>query len=271
MNKSKRTNPGGDLLGVRWKNRPMTAAEYLAFSKGLVRKLMQFDPLFSGLIISGSKPNQYQKIADDLGDFDEKVFNYMGDDRNTIKMTLDTTYWRGFRSSFSNKEEEKRDIKLTISCGNTSSTTDLVNINFPGKRHPKCQDYAYLCELMKLLVEHCQPDNGFMTYGHIIDMVKLEYETQISKKIKRNHTVTHTIGWLNYFTDPAVNQRLPDDIDREVLATGGTLFSLKRSIPSVDNEEDVAIAMRIRDALSQPDVIDPYWQSNQGADREGAG
>ena len=273
---------GSDYLGVRWEKRPMTAREYLAFSQGLVRNLMAFDPLFKGLIVWGKKPNQKHHIAEDLSDFDDKVYDYMDDSKNWLydnpdpnngKLTLDSTCVVGFRKSYSNKEKN-RDFTLTIDCGKSDWQTDVVNIEFPGAHHPKCQDYTYISALMKLVVEYCKPDNAFMTYGKEYrdygtpeNQIKLKYDSGL----RSGHNATHPIGWLNYFADPSVRHRLPDDIETEVLATGGTLITLKRSLPSADNEEDVATAERIRDALMLPEVVDVYWHAHQGSHQEKTG
>jgi len=243
----------------------MTAAEYLAFSKGLVQILTQFDPVFGGLIIHGDDINQ--KIADDLGDFDEHVFNYMNDeenctyanpDRNNRKLTLDSTCRPGFHIIFSNKKSFS-DFTLMISCGSKRlSRIGLIDIGFPSARQAKYQDYEHISRLMKLVIEYCQPDNAFMSYGRIDgqrkDEIKLEYESEKPARL----TMTHPIGWLNYFRDPEVKSRLPADLDTEMLATGGTLIALKRSLPTADNKSDVATAIRIRNALMQPYVIDVY-------------
>jgi hypothetical protein len=266
-----------DMLGVRWKKRPMTASEYLAFSKTLVHKLMEFDPLLKGLIVWGKKPNQKPHIAKDLRDFDDMVLAYLDDSKNWLydnpdpnnrKLTLDSTCPVGFRISYSDKETYG---DLTIDCGKSVWQTNVINIGFPGACHPKCQDYSYVSALMKLMVEYCKPDNAFMTYGRHgkeLGQQRKEAKLEYDPGLRSGRKATHPIGWLNYFADPSVKHRLPDDIETEVLATGGTLITLKRSLPSTDNEEDVATAKRIRDALMQPVVVDAYWQANQGSSQE---
>ena len=111
---------------------------------------------------------------------------------------------------------------------------------------------------MKLLIEYCHPDYGFMTYGK---------EGRQPGELKDNVRLAQTfpIGWLTYLSDPSVDQRLPDDIEREVLASGGTLITLKRSLPSPDNAADVATATRIRDALAHPDMVSVNYLSETHA------
>lgn len=93
---------------------------------------------------------------------------------------------------------------------------------------------------MKEVIEYCQPKHGFVISHPFWEAVELEDEP----------IGTCPIGWLTYLADPAVNNLLPSDVEREALSTGGTLITLKHSpLPSPDNEEDVANAIRIRDAV----------------------
>jgi len=251
--------PDNDYLSIRWKKRPMTASEYLAFSKELLQKLMQFDHMLDDdWLVSGLAP-RYGHLAADMSDFDDTAFAYMfnknehylNPDPDSEELTLASKSPLGFSLSYQNREKLNNEVTMTISAGDlTDRQTSLVNIEFM-KSHPRRQDYTYLSALMKLLIEHCQPDYGFMTYGKIHGL----------RKDKVRLGDIFPIGWLTYLSDPSVNARLPKDIESEVLATGGTLITLKRALPSPDNAEDVAIATRIRDALVQPEMVNLEYLS----------
>lgn len=261
-----------DMLGMRWKKRPMTASEYLAFSKGLLQKLMQFDPLLDcDWIVCGSAP-RYGRIAADMSDFDDMAFTYLFNKKRAYlnpdpdsgkliqdkALTLDSRTDLGFSLRYRNREELNSELGICIVAGDLSQRLpSVVNIEFR-KNHPRRQDYAYLSALMKLLIEHCQPDYGFMSFGR-------EGKAPGQPKNEVQLTQIFPIGWLTYLSDPTANQRLPDDIEREVLVGGGTLITLKRSLPSPDNAADVATATRIRDALAQPDMVDLNYLSETHA------
>ncbi len=234
------------LLSVRWKKRPMTAREYLAFSKGLLQELSQFDSVFENLYGCGKKPNQKAWFTEDYCDFNDKVLPQINDqeiryenaDPDNWKITLDSKSFKGFRNSYSNTDEEGQ-TTVSISGGATEEDiTDLVNIKFPKVKYSQFYDYEYVSALMKIVIEYCQPDHGFVISEQFWDAIELEDEPGICP-----------IGWLTYLSNRRVTQMLPANIEREILATGGTLFTLKRTLPSVENTEDISAAIGIRDTL----------------------
>ena len=237
------------FLSVRWKNRAMTAEQYLAFSKGLLQTLAQFDSLFVNLFSWGNGPNQKAWFAQDYSDLDDKVFpqineedlRYQNPDPDNWELTLDSTCFKGFRMSYSNTDilEEGQ---LTVSIGAGAMDDDILNvvgIEFPKVNYPQFYEYDFVSDLMKVVIEYCQPQHGYVISHPFWEAVELEGEP----------IGTCPIGWLTYLANQAVSNQLPSDVEREVLSTGGTLITLKHPLPSAENEADVASAIRIRDAL----------------------
>lgn len=238
------------FLSVRWKNRAMTAEQYLAFSKGLLQTLIQFDPVFANLFSWGQAPSQKAWFAQDYSDLDDKVFpqineedlRYQNPDPDNWELALDSTCFKGFRMSYSNTDilEEGQ---LTVSIGAGAMDDDILNvvgIEFPKVNYPQFYEYDFVSDLMKVVIEYCQPQHGYAISHPFWEAVELEGEP----------IGTCPIGWLTYLADASANDLLPPDVEREVQSTGGTLITLKHSPPpSTDNPEDIANAIRIRDIL----------------------
>lgn len=237
------------FLSVRWKNRAMTAEQYLAFSKGLLQELVQFDPVFSNLFSWGQGPNQKARFTQDYSDLDDKVFpqineedlRYQNPDPDNWELTLDSTCFKGFRMSYSNTDRlEEGQLTVSISAGAMDDDNlNVVGIEFPKINYPQFYEYDFVSALMKVVIEYCQPQHGYVISHPFWEAVELE-DSPIG---------TCPIGWLTYQADQAVNNLLPSDVEHEVLSTGGTLTILKHSLPSAENKADVASAIRIRDTV----------------------
>lgn len=236
-------------LNVRWKNRPMTAREYLAFSRGLLQTLVKFDPVFANLFSWKNSP-QKAWFAENYTDLDDKIFpliglkesRYENPDPDNWELTLDSKFATGFSSAYhSTDKAEEGKLTVHINAGGTSgNSTNVVRIEFPEVNYPQFYEYDYVFALTKRVIEYCQPREGFVISHPFWNAVE-------SEKVKSS---TCPVGWLTYLADASVNDLLPPDVEREVLSTGGTLITLKHEpLPSPDNPEDVAKAIRIRDIL----------------------
>ena len=236
------------FLTVRWKNRPMTAREYLAFSKGLLQTLERFDSVFSHLFSWGNGPNQKSWFAENYGDLEDKVFPQLNDeeiryenpDPDNWDLTLDAKSFIGFIESYSNTDKvEEGQLTVSINAGATTDSMNVVRIEFPKVNYPQFYEYDFVSALTKVVIEYCHPHHGYVISHSFWEAVESEDEP----------VGTCPIGWLTYLENQAVNSLLPPDVEREVLSTDGTLIILKHSLPSADNEADVAAAIRIRDAI----------------------
>ena len=139
-----------DMLGIRWKKRPMTASAYLAFSKGLLQALMRFDPLLDcDWIVAGSAP-RYGRIAADMSDFDDTAFAYMfnknvlylntdpdsGELARDKELTPDSRSDLGFRLWYRNREELNSELGMMISAGDLSERRPVWSISNSGTTTP---------------------------------------------------------------------------------------------------------------------------------------
>lgn len=234
---------------VRWKNRPLTTREYLEFSRGLLQILVKFDAVFSNLFSWGNGPNQKVWFLENYSDLDNKIFplisikefRYQNPDPNNWGLTLDSKSHVGFSRSYYNTDKsEEGKLSVSIDAGAAGNSTNVVHIEFPEVNYSQFYDYEFVSALIKIVIEYCQPQEGFVISHPFWDAVR-------SEDAPRS---TCPIGWLTYLADQTANDTLPSDVECEVLSTGGTLITLKHSPPpSPDNPEDVANAIRIRDAM----------------------
>jgi hypothetical protein len=239
---------------VYWENRTLTAREFLAFNKGLLRKLAQFDSVFGDLFIWGPSPKQKTWFAPDYSDLEEKLFpqlgrgvevRYQNPDPDDWGLTLDSTFLGGFRQQYYKKNKPGKDMRFVQISAGGAAGTNSVGIEFPEINHPQFYEYDYVSALMKLLIEYCQPQEGLVTNGLFSDVVESDDVPG----------TTCTVGWLTYLENQSVDKILPPDIEREILTTGGTLITLNHSLPSAENEEDITSAIRIRDTLMKNGLL----------------
>ncbi len=234
------------FLIARWKNIPLTARQYLEFSKGLLLKLQAFDPRWFGW---GGHPASGQDFKDDLSDFEALTLPeikaedtiYDNPDPANIDITLDSTCWKGFLNIYGNTVPETAwKIRLSISAGASMGETNSVVMDFPPQVDAPFYDYAYMAALFKLVIEHCDPDYAFVTSYKFWKTVEIP-----DAKIKC------PIGWLSYLANSAVASALPPGTEYELSSYDSPIITLMRELPSAENPEHVARALHIRDALRQ--------------------
>lgn len=232
----------------------MTAREYIAFSKGVLLELADFDPAFHNLSSSGREPNQRTEFSKDMNDFEEKVLpqlyakgiRYENPDPDNWQCTMDSMSPIGFGNTYSNMDIIKDEtIMVSIRGGDKRDGKGVILINFPKVNYPQFYDYTFVLALLKKVVNYSQPERGYIMSQEFRKKVAKYYEgkelSTLSGKI--------FVGWLTYSASPAIDKVLPTDVDREVLPNGGTLIVLKQSLPSAESEEDILTATKIQDVL----------------------
>ena len=233
-------------LIARWKNIPLTARQYLEFSKGLLLKLQAFDPRWFGW---GGRPDARQGFKNDLSDFEtvmlphikSKDTIYDNPDPANIDITLDSTCWMGFRKTYGTTVPAvEGKVMFSISAGASMGETNSVVMHFPPQADAPFYDYAYVTALFKVVIEHCDPDYAFVISHEFWDKVRIP-----DAKIKC------PLGWLSYLANSAATSALPPGTENELSSYDGPIITLMRELPSAENPEHVARALHIRDALRQ--------------------
>ena len=251
--------PRWDLLSIRWNNRPMTASEYLTFSKGVLQTLARFDPMFNKLILWGSGPGKEVLLEPDSSEFGQKVFARMKDDDGdrvyqnpdptNIKLTMDSRCRIAFHTSFTVDDGDDTGVDVSIAAGSSDDDTCLVNLEFSLTFHPQFYDHDFMQSLMKLLIAYCDPYNAFVISHPFWNQIELPpREDEVNSRVE-------PVGWFTYLANPRANALLPADVQREILPGGGVLISLQQAFPSEDDPAAVAAAIRIRDALQTEDLL----------------
>ncbi len=234
------------FLGAYWKNIPLTARQYLEFSKELLLKLQAFDPCWFGW---GGCPDADQGFKDDLSDFETVMLPHIKDqdmiydnpDPANIDITLDSTCWLGFSNTYGTTVPAvEGKILFSISAGASMGELNSVVMHFPPQADAPFYDYAYVVALFKLVIEHCDPDHALV--------ISHEFRNQVEFKDGDAHI---EIGWLSYLANRSTTPALPPGTEYELSSYDGPIITLMRELPSAENPEHVARALHIRDALRQ--------------------
>ena len=244
--------PRWDILSIRWRNRPLTTAEYLTFSKEVLHVLAEFDPMFKKIVLLGK-----ELTKPDAPDFENRLIEqinmiervYQNPDPANQKLTMASTSWFGFDGHYMINTEGGTGARLTITAGAPEDWPCLINLKFSRTFHPEFYEHNFMQALIKLLIEFCNPTNAFVISHPFWNQIELPpREDEINSRVE-------PVGWFTYLANPRANALLPADVQREILPGGGVLISLQQAFPSEDDPAAVAAAIRIRDALQTEDLL----------------
>lgn len=230
-------------LGAYWKGRRRTLREYIADSKKFLAALRKLHPACESLISWGDTEDSGVELLPDLGNLDELVFR-RGPGKDALfspsgprgEPTLDSECSQGFITVYSNGSslpDEK--VRITIIAGSDSPwLSNSVVINFPQTVHA-FREREFVRGLLGAVVDCWAPDSAVVSSSAFNE----ELDGQGGRK---------AVGWMNWFADPAVQEALPEGVERQALWGGALVFTSREPVsPSVP--EHVASARLIRDSL----------------------
>jgi Immunity protein 52 len=238
-------------LSAGWPSNPQTLGQFVEATTAYLRRLQSLHPLFGGpLFLTGSNPKEFEELASDLSNLDSFVRRYGWDrkapaDWHTGVMANHTmsrqgTSRTGFRVSINSSGKSLKPNALAIMV--TEGCTDReqgvgVEIDFPEQGHLEFTDYTFVRSLFEEVVSYWRP--------YLARVTQMEFrKAQVSAGL-----TFETIGWMNYFANPAVQSALPSDVQCEPFGPGGALLTLQHDLPSAQDPQAVARAQRIRQAL----------------------
>ncbi len=234
---------------IRFRNEDMTAQEYITFSKKILRALKSYSDEFKSLYAWGTEAEQGTYLKEDLSDFDQVVFKqlnnneiaYTNPDKTNKNFTLDSKSFVDYHNAYSTDKNYKNDqITVTISAGKENPEIDdygILNIEFSESLLPKIEFIDFIN-----LVEYC------------VDLIDPIYLVVISNELRREVNLSelnYWIGWINYFSDPAIAKVLPDDVERKIIPNKGVLFWLSKDKVFSTNDLEVQKAIEIRNILNK--------------------
>jgi hypothetical protein len=238
-------------LSAGWPSNPQTLGQFVEATTAYLRRLQPLHPLFSGpLFLTGSNPKEFEKLASDLSNLDSFVRRYGWDRkapadwhtgvRADHTMSREGTSRTGFRVSInsSGKSLKPNTLVITVTGGCTAREQGVgVEIGFPEQGHPEFSDYRFVRSLFEEVISCWRP--------YLARVTQMEFrKAQVSTGL-----TFETIGWMNYFANPAVQSALPAGIECELFGPGGVLLTLQPEQPSTSDSLAVARAKRIRESL----------------------
>ena len=257
------------ILGAYWRNRPLTAGEYLDFARELLQKLHQFDPEAFGCIYSATDAANRNCTCydEDFADFDERVLSQLAR-KNTPYMNPDDpddrTFRRGsvgflgFRQIFICQRDPAEDdyVSVTISAGATDpKCVKNVVIEFPQSGYPQFADKHYVRELFKLVVAHCEPEEAYVFSNDFRDKIAV-YDRYL-------YFVARPVGWFTWIPDKEAKNYVPADIETDEFANG-TILTLCDTPPLSTDTDMVERARFLRDSLQVAGYLPPDPEADPG-------
>lgn len=237
------------ILGAYWKNRALTLRQYVDSVRGFLALLRELHPVFSRLEWVGDRPNSAVEISSDLANLEEIILRHSWDKRD-LKGSVNAdgapapsaTNQIGFQIMFATKDWPGTDVTISIGAGALSSVlSNAVVIEFRDGNggsllHSEFFGYDFLKELFGRIIQYWKPDTALVT---LRDFAKRVCPDGPSKA-----------GWLTYAADPRA-AKLASRFATEALEVPGTVFTLGRQGISAENADQVATAIKLKDALQE--------------------
>jgi hypothetical protein len=243
-------------LGASWIDRGQTLGEFVDAIVRYIEQLRPLHPLFSGpLFLIGESAKDTEQIAPDLSNI-EPFVRRSGWDKEADEHCLTGVLPDGTMS----REGTSR-VGLSCSFGSCGPSTDprcfyvhvragkphavspnVVTFNFPTEGWPEFERLDFVKKLMDVTVRCFKPEIGSVTSTAFHKAFKAQLQIN---QLAHNQS----IGWLNYFSNPAVRRDVPPDVECETFGPGGVLLTLQHERPSAEDANALAHAVAIRQAL----------------------
>lgn len=161
-------------------SKSLTARDYIDFSKNILLKLKETDPIFTHLFGWGKKANARKQIASDMRNFDEIVFEqirdnsiaYQNPDPNNKEFAWQSKSFIGYSNSYSNTTRIKEgQVTVKINCGMDNRSGVLI-IEFPQYNYPQFCDYSFIRRLFLRCISLVNADYGCVISDELMSLVK---------------------------------------------------------------------------------------------------
>jgi hypothetical protein len=239
------------MLLVRNWNEECTLGEFADRAHSYLTELIPMHPLFSNLRLVGKSMKDSPDLMGDLSNLEAWIFKrawmkkmptgvvYTELDSNG-NPTAASREGMGFYTSVSNLKswDAKVDIDMRAACGNANAS----NITLPRKNHPEFQQQPLMGQLLELVVKHWPVRCASVGNSSWFDSVSWTGEP----RARDGHA---EIGWLTYIADPSIADILPPEVAVKRVGPG-VVFQLGDHFSSHERPEDVALGLRVKDALA---------------------
>lgn len=226
----------------------LTAREYVDFSKEILLRLREIDPIFTNLFGWGKKANARRQISSDMHNFDEIVFEqirdnsiaYQNPDPKNKEFTWQSKCFIGYSNSYSNTTRIKEG-KISINITGGQENDGILIIDFPQYNYPQFSDYSFIRKLFLKSISLVNADYGCVISNKFTSLVKRDKD-----KI--------WIGWFTYLKKREVCELLPADLMKEKTESG-IVFTLSKTMPQPTDQEIIDKALNVRNLLRDHKLI----------------
>jgi hypothetical protein len=238
------------LLVRNW-NEECTLGEFADQAHAYLTELIPMHPLFSNLRLVGKSMKDSPDLTSDLSNLKDWIYKRAWDKKmptSFVWTDVDskgnpTTASRGgtgFHASVSNLKSW--DSKVDIDMSAARNHGNICNIVLPRKNHPEFQQQPLMGQLLELVVKHWPVRFASVGNGYWFNTVSWTGEP-------RDREGEAEIGWLTYIADPSVADILPPEVIVKRVGPG-VVFQLGDHFSSHERPEDVALGLRVKDALA---------------------
>jgi hypothetical protein len=237
-------------LLVRCWDEECTLGEFADRAHAYLTELVPMHPLFSNLRLVGKSMKDSPDLMGDLSNLEAWIFKraWMKEMPTGVVYTdLDSKgnptaasrEGMGFRTSVSNLTGWDSKCDITMSAARSNSNN--CNIVLPRKNHPEFQQQPLMGRLLELVVKHWPVRFASVGNSGWHDRVSWAGEP-------RDREGEAEIGWLTYIADPSIAEVLPPEVAVKRVGPG-VVFQLGDHFSSHERPEDVALGLRVKDAL----------------------
>jgi hypothetical protein len=237
---------------VRCQPKDCTLGDFAEKAHAYLSELLPLHPLFSNLQLVGKSMKDSPPLENDLSNLKDWIYRrswrkkmptgveYTHCDESG-KPTALSTDGMGFKIGVSNLKGWDHKIDIDLQAG-VNLSRNTCNITLPRKNHPEFEAQPFMGDLLAIIVKHWPVTFASLANGGWHNVVNWLGEM---KDFQQNVE----IGWLTYVADPTIAEALPPDIKAHRLGPG-VVFQLAEHFTSYKNPEDVALGLRVKQALA---------------------
>ena len=218
------------FLGAYWRERRITARDYIRLCHEFLARLRGFSPAFANccvvlgeeVVVAPADADSFERIL--ARALPDPTYSYVNPDPAVKSFTLDSTFPLGFRISFSDPDPaatEETAVSVSVTAGSYGdySPTNVVLIDIPPTYSEFWVNKSRAMELMSLVVETWRP--AFATLS----------SRELRKELDPKRANDFVIGPLTYFADKQAANVSRGTASVDTAPGGGLFLSIDAPAP----------------------------------------
>lgn len=241
------------LSCVRWPPPADRFGHFIDRTIEMLRKLQAVHPIFRDDLSLWTDTPMTIPLAQDLSNVRELMLKHAWDRKADPRYfsEIDDRGWPteqstseiGFDVRFGNripKVSGNMNIYFHAIPDNTYGS-GLMGISFPESGFPELEDHEFVKGLLRLAVEHYDPDVG--------KVGRLDVRLAVEARSGKSDIDEEIPSWLTYYANARVAEALPPGELVERFGPDGVLLTLQRRPSTPDDREAIDHLVRLRQAL----------------------